>query len=40
MNNIFQEWLDNFVIVYIDEILISSKLVTKHLGILERCSKS
>ncbi len=30
MNNIFQEWLDDFVVVYIDDILIYSDSLEEH----------
>jgi hypothetical protein len=30
MNNIFREWLDNFVVVYIDDILIYSGSLEEH----------
>jgi hypothetical protein len=30
MNDIFQEWLDDFVVVYIDDILIYSDFLEEH----------
>ena len=36
MNNIFQEYLDDFVIIYIDDILVYSKMVEEHLEYLEK----
>ena len=40
MNNIFHEYLDDFVIIYIDDILVYSKTVEEHASILRRCSRS
>src|SRR5687768_333512 len=36
MNEIFREYLDKFVIVYVDDILIYSKTFTEHLKHLEK----
>jgi hypothetical protein len=30
MNNIFWEWLDNFVVIYIDNILVYNNFMEKH----------
>ncbi len=30
MNNVFQEWLDDFVVVYIDDILVYSNSMEEH----------
>jgi len=30
MNNIFQEWLDDFVVVYIDDILVYNNYMEEH----------
>jgi hypothetical protein len=30
MNDIFQEWLDDFVVVYVDDILIYSNSMEEH----------
>ncbi len=39
MNDIFREWLDDFVVVYIDDILIYSGSLEEHVEHLPRCSK-
>jgi hypothetical protein len=47
MNDIFWEWLDNFVVVYIDDILVYNNSMEEHVEHLqkvfqrlkERCSK-
>ena len=36
MNNIFHEYLDNFVIIYIDDILVYSKTTEEHVEHLEK----
>jgi hypothetical protein len=36
MNDIFREWLDDFVIVYINDILIYSSSMEEHAEHLER----
>jgi hypothetical protein len=35
MNSIFHEKLDEFIIIYIDDILLYSKMVKKHMEHLE-----
>jgi len=36
MNNIFQEWLDDFVVIYIDEILVYSNSMDEHVKHLRK----
>ena len=36
MNNIFHEYLDDFVIIYIDNILVYSKMAEEHAEHLEK----
>jgi hypothetical protein len=36
MNNIFREWLDDFVIVYIDDILIYNSSLEEHVEHLRK----
>ena len=36
INNIFHEYLDDFVIIYIDDILVYSKMVEGHAEHLEK----
>ena len=36
MNNIFHEYLDDFVIIYIDDILVYSKTAEEHAEHLEK----
>ena len=36
MNNIFYEYLDDFVIIYIDDILVCSKTAKEHAEHLEK----
>ena len=41
MNNIFHEYLDDFVIIYFDDILVYSKTVDESMqSISRRCSKN
>jgi len=30
MNNIFQEWFDDFVVIYIDDILVYNNYMEEH----------
>jgi hypothetical protein len=39
MNNIFQEWLDDFVVVYIDDILVYNNSMEKHAEHFKKVSK-
>ena len=36
MNNIFQDYLDDFVIIYIDDVLVYSKTTEEHMEHLEK----
>jgi hypothetical protein len=36
MNNIFQEWLDDFVLLYIDDILVYNNSMEEHVEYLEK----
>jgi len=36
MNNIFQNWLDDFVVVYIDDILLYSTSMEEHVEHLQK----
>jgi len=36
MNDIFQEWFDDFVVVYIDDILVYSNSMEKHVEHLQK----
>jgi len=36
MNNIFQEWLDDFVVIYIDDILVYNDFMEQHVEHLQK----
>ncbi len=36
MNNIFREWFDDFVVIYIDDILVYSNSMEKHVEHLQK----
>jgi len=44
MNNIFEEWLDDFVVIYIDDILIYNNFMEEHVEhlwkVLQRLRKN